>query len=309
MTSAHLPTGDQYHLRSADGRATADIVQVGAALRAFTVDGVDLVPRYPLDSPAPAAAGTVLVPWPNRVRGGVWTQGGQTRRLAITEPATGNASHGLLRFMPYTLAAESPAAVTLSAPVVPQTGYPFHLGTSVTYSLDETALTVSHAITNLGDEEAPVALGTHPYVCIDDVDTADLVLRSSGSTRFVVDEQKIPVGQVGVDAATDLRAGRRVGELDLDTAFGDLVRDDDGRVRTTLTARDGRTLTLWQGEGFDYVQIFTTDRYPGRPLALAVEPMTAPADALNSGQGLRRLAPGETWELHWGLAFDTTRSD
>jgi aldose 1-epimerase len=107
-----------------------------------------------------------------------------------------------------------------------------------------------------------------------------------------------------VDAATDLRAGRRVGELSLDTAFGDLVRDDDGRIRTTLTAPDGRSLTLWQGEGFDYVKVFTTDRYPGHPLALAVEPMTAPADALNSGQGLRWLAPGESWELRWGIAFD-----
>lgn len=306
MTEMHHPTGDQHHLRSADGRATAEIAQVAAALRAFTVDGVDLVPRYPLDSPTPMGSGMVLVPWPNRVRDGIWTQRGTTRRLAITEPALGNASHGLLRFMPYTLATRDEASVTLSAPVVPQTGYPFHLGTSVTYSLEGAALTVSHAITNLGTEEAPVALGMHPYLCIDDVDTADLILRSSGSTRFVVDDKKVPIGQEPVDAATDLRSGRRVGELSLDTAFGDLHRDDDGRVRTTLTAPDSRTLTLWQGQGFDFVQVFTTDRYPGRPLALAVEPMTAPADALNSGQGLRWLAPGETWELQWGLAFDAS---
>lgn len=304
MTDVHHPTGEQHRLRSADGRVTAEIAQVGAALRAFTVDGVDLVPRYPLDLATPAGSGMVLVPWPNRVRGGAWTQRGETRQLAITEPVTGNASHGLLRFMPYALAARDEASVTLSAPVVPQTGYPFHLGTSVTYRLEGRGLTASHAITNLGTEEAPVALGTHPYLCIDDVDTADLVLRSSGSTRFVLDDMKVPIRQEPVDAATDLRSGRRVGELSLDTAFGDLVRDDDGQVRTTLTAPDGRTLTLWQGEGFDFVQIFTTDRYPGRPLAVAVEPMTAPADALNSGQGLRWLAPGETWELHWGIAFE-----
>ncbi|MFH8251635.1 aldose 1-epimerase family protein [Microbacterium sp. B2969] len=303
MTATHPPTGEQFTLRSPDGRTTADIAQVGAALRGFAVDGLDLVPRYPLDSATPAGSGIVLVPWPNRVRAGTWTQRGETRRLAITEPATGNASHGLLRFASYTATTRSEGALTLSAPVVPQTGYPFHLGTSVTYTVGDNTLEVVHAVTNLGTDEAPVAVGTHPYLCIGDVDTADLVLTSPGSTRFVLDDRKIPVAEEGVDAATDLRAGRRIGELSLDTAYGDLARDDDGVVRTTLTAPDGRTLTLWQGEGFDFVQVFTTDRYPGQAVAVAVEPMTAPADTFNSGQGLKWLAPDEAWELRWGIEF------
>jgi aldose 1-epimerase len=29
--------------------------------------------------------------------------------------------------------------------------------------------------------------------------------------------------------------------------------------------------------------------------------MTAPADAFNSGVGVRRLAPGEEWTLSWGI--------
>jgi aldose 1-epimerase len=304
MTGTHLPTGDQYALRSTDGRTTAEITQVGAALRAFTVGGIDLVPRYPASSPAPAGSGMVLVPWPSRVRDGKWTQRGETRQLALTDMATGNASHGLLRFASYTVAAQDEASVTLTAPVVPQTGYPFHLGTSVTYSVGSMSLEVVHAITNFGSDEAPVALGTHPYLCIGDVPTSDLVLTSSASTRFLFDDRKLPTGVDRVDAATDLRGGRRVGDLDLDTAFTDLVRDDDGLVRTTLAAPDGRTLTLWQGEGFDYLQVFTTDRYTGHKLAIAVEPMTAPADALNSGRGLRWLAPGDTWQLTWGLRFD-----
>lgn len=305
MTAANFPTGAQYALRSVDGRVTAEITQVGAALRAFTVDGLDLVPRYPLDSATPAGSGIVLVPWPNRVRDGRWTQRGETRQLAITEPATGNASHGLLRFASYSVAAQGGASVTLSAPVVPQTGYPFHLATSVTYALVGVGLEVTHTVTNVGADEAPVALGTHPYLCIGDVETSELVITSPGSTQFILDQQKVPIGEETVDAAADLRGGRRIGDLSLDTAYGELSRDADGLVRTTLAAPDGRTLTLWQGEGFDYVQIFTTDRYPGQPLAVAVEPMTAPADTLNSGQGLRWLTPGESWEVHWGITFET----
>lgn len=303
-TSPVDPTGDSFSLRSADGRVRARITQVGAALRALQVDGVDLVPPYPAGTPTPAGSGIVLVPWPNRVRDGRWTQRGVTRQLALSEAALGNASHGLLRYAPYTEAAASTDAVTLAATIFPQTGYPFTLGTRVTYALRGTGIEVTHEITNVGADEAPVAVGTHPYLFFGDVPTADLVLTSSGSTRFVLDDRKLPVAEEPVDAATDLRAGRRVGDLDLDTAYAGLHRGADGRARTTLAAPDGRTLTLWQGEGFDYVQVFTTDRYPDQDLAVAIEPMTAPADALNSGRGLRWLTPGETWTLDWGIAYD-----
>lgn len=299
------PTGRQFRLASPDGFVTAHIAQVGASLRGLTVGGVDLIPPYPLGTSAPAASGTVLVPWPNRVRDGRWTQRGQTRRLALTEPALSNASHGLLRFAPYSVESMDAGRLTLAATVFPQTGYPFQLDTSVSFALTASGLAVTHTIANVGADEAPVALGIHPYFLIGDVPTADLRVRSSGSTRSVVDDQLIPVGEEPVDAASDLRNGPRLGDLDLDTAYSGLSRDADGRVRHTLTAPDGRALTVWQGEGFDYVQVFTTDRYPGQDLAVAIEPMTALADALNSGRGLRWLSPGGRWQLHWGVDFDT----
>lgn len=303
MSEAEDPTGTQFALRSADGRATALIAQVGASLRHVAADGVDLVPPYPHDAPTPAASGIVLFPWPNRVRDGRWSQRGETYRLSLSEPALGNASHGLLRFTPYEAIDSAADAVTLGAHVFPQTGYPFHLVIAVHYALTGTGLDVAYAIRNVGSTDAPVAIGQHPYLCIGDVDSADLVIRSSGSARFLVDDRKLPTGRAPVDAATDLRAGRRLGDLSLDTAYAQLQRDSDGRARTTLTAPDGRRLTQWQGEHFDYVQVFTTDRYPGQHLALAVEPMTAPADAFNSGEGLVWLAPGENWALGWGLEW------
>ncbi|MDX2377489.1 aldose 1-epimerase family protein [Microbacterium sp. LRZ72] len=296
------PTGQQIHLRTPDGRVSAHVAQVGAALRGLQVDGVDHVPPYPLDAPAPVASGTVLVPWPNRVRDGAWTQRGQTRQLAITEPRFTNAAHGLLRFTAYVVETATDAAATLAADVYPQTGYPFHLRTRVTYALVEDGVQVAHRIENVGSDEAPVAVGAHPFVMIGGVPTSDLTLRSPGATRFVVDARMLPVAEKAVDAGTDLRAGVVLGTVDLDTAYGALARDADGRVRHMLSAEDGRTVTLWQGPGFDYAQVFTTDRYPGQELAVAIEPMTAPADALNSGTGLRWLAPGEGWDLEWGIS-------
>ena len=295
------PTGHRFTIRSGD--TFAEISQVGAALRAFAVGEVDIVPRYPDGIPTPAASGIVLVPWPNRVRDGLWTQRGQTRQLAITEPKYNNASHGLLRFAPYTLIAETVDSVTLGAELVPQTGYPFHLATEVEYRASDGELHVTHRIRNVGRQEAPVALGTHPYFCVGDVATADLTIQLDANTRYEVDERMLPIGQGPVDAATDLRRPRRLGDVSLDTAYGQVARDSEDRIGAVLTAPDGRTVDVWAGTGFVHLQVFTTDRYPGQDLAVAIEPMTAPADAFNSGQGLRWLPPDEQWLLEWGVRY------
>lgn len=298
------PTGRRFRLRreSGDTVATAEIASVGAALRAYSSDGVDLVPRYPDTSATPAASGVVLVPWPNRVAGATWTQRGETHRLAISEPATGAASHGLLRFASYKAVSEDGESVTLEADVVPQTGYPFHLRTEVRYALTDDGLEVTHTVENVGAAAAPVALGTHPYLCIDGVDTADLTLQLDAPLRSTLDADLIPIEDVPVDAATDLRTPRRIGELDLNYAYAGMPRDAADRITATLTAPDGRAVTLWAGTGFTHLQVFTTDRYPGSELAVAIEPMTAPANAFNTGENLRWLEPGERWTLRWGVA-------
>ncbi len=298
MTPAD-PTGSRFHLT--DGDTRAEVATVGAALRAFAIDGVDIVPRYPDSVPTPASSGVVLVPWPNRVAGGSWTQRGVTRQLAVTEPATGAASHGLLRFTSYVPVSQASDSLILAADVVPQIGYPFHLRTTVMYALAGTTLTVTHTIENVGADAAPVALGTHPYLGIGGVDTAELTVQLDAPLRAVVDERLIPVSDEPVDEATDLRSPRRVGDLDLNTAYSGMPRDAAGRIRATLTAPDGRAVDLWAGPGFTRLQLYTTDRYPGQPVAIAIEPMTAPANALNTGEDLRWLEPGDRWTLEWGI--------
>ncbi|GAA5154855.1 aldose 1-epimerase family protein [Microbacterium pseudoresistens] len=297
----HSPTGQQVLLHR--GGVSARIAQVGASLRHLVVAGTTVVPPYPDDEPAPMCAGVVLVPWPNRIRDGVWRDGDTERALAITEPKLHNASHGLLRFAAYEIAEHSDDTATLRATVVPQTGYPYLLDTAVTYTLEDDGIRVAHEVVNRSATDAPVALGVHPYVTIGDTDPRGLVLRIPAESFFETDDRMLPVGESPVSGGTDLRAGRPLGEVQLDTGFATLRRGADDRARTSLTAPDGRTAALWQGAGFDYVQVYTTPRYPGQELAVAIEPMTAPAEAFNSGRGLRRLAPGEAWTLEWGITL------
>jgi len=300
----------QYELSAStpNGPARAVITEVAAGLRVYSLNGIDLVETFPEQSQPPMAAGIVLVPWPNRIRDGRWAQGGTTRQLALTEPARHNAIHGLLRFTPYREVDFTGSSVTLGATVVPQSGYPFLLDTAVRYSLDDDGLSVTHTLHNAGTTDAPVAIGAHPYLKIGDVPTGDLVLRVAAGSHIDVDDRLNPVGESGVQGTRfDLRAGVAVHTLDLDDGFG-AVEMHDGRGEHSLTAPDGRSVTLWGDDSMRYVQVFTPRVFPvctgsesviGQ--AVAIEPMTAPADAFNSGVGLRWLAPGESVTVRWGI--------
>lgn len=300
-----LPTGEQFELETttSTGDVRATVTAVAAGLRTLTINGIDLVPGFAEDETPPSGSGIVLVPWPNRIRDGRWRSDDTEYQLAITEPARGNAIHGLLRYTEYTPVEQDRDSVTLAATIHPQMGYPFTVRTAVRYELVSDGLKVTHFLENLGGDPAPVAVGTHPFLKIGGVPTEDLVLRLDASSHIEVDDRLLPTGEIPVGGTEwDYREGRRVGDVALDDAFGELG-SVDGIVEHALTAPDGRSVSVWADDEFAYVQVFTTEDYPGETKAIAVEPMTAPADAFNSGKGLRWLDPGEQWEVSWGIRF------
>lgn len=283
----------------------AEIGTVAAVLRSVTVGGVPITEHYDGVGTPPFASGIVLVPWPNRVRDGRWTHDGAEQQLDITEVARGNALHGLLRSTAYEVREQSDASVTLGALVAPQHGWPFLLDTWVRYEVRPDGITVTHGVANLGERRAPYAAGTHPFLQVGDHPVEDLVLTVAAATYFDVDERLNPVAERPVDGTRfDLRPGARVGDLELDTAFGGVTHRDGASA--WLTAPDGATVELVQDVDWGYVQVFTTDEFPraGVPgRAIAIEPMTAPPDALNSGQGLQWIEPGASSEGSWGLRY------
>lgn len=302
-----LPTGEQHHLRSegALGTVTATVVELAAGLRALSVGGVELVQDYAADSLPSWGSGIVLVPWPNRTAGARWTDNeGKVQQLDITEPSRGNAIHGLLRNTGYRVTDRADDAITLTAPVFPQHGYPFHLDTSVRYELAEDGVTVTHGVRNAGARPAPVGIGAHPFLRAGDVPMRDCTVTVHAGTWFEVDERMIPVAEHPVTGTEhDLSGGRPLADAELDTAFGEVALAD-GRARHRLTAPDGSGVELWGSEDFRFVQVFTTDQYvspSGIIDAVAIEPMTCAPDALNSRRGLRLLEPGEQWVTSWGI--------
>jgi aldose 1-epimerase len=292
-------TGRQYELRRGD--ALAVVTELAAGLRLYSRGGVQLTETYGDAEISPGASGIALAPWANRVEDGVWYLDGKKQQLDITEVSRNNASHGLLRNASYGLVDESQFSVTLEATIFPQHGYPFLLRHRVQYLLaEDLGLVVRQTLINDSKAQAPFVLGAHPYLRLGDTDLDQLLLTVSAGTRLVADERMIPRSSEPVTGDADLRTGRPVGTLDVDVAMTDLAFDG-GVARHTLSAPDGRSVSLWQDNTCSYVHVLVTSQFPGRARAVAIEPMTGPANAFNSGDGLRWLPPGGSFTIGWGI--------
>ncbi|OAA29598.1 aldose 1-epimerase [Frankia sp. EI5c] len=300
------PSGHQLELVHGESRAV--ITEVGGGLRDYRVGGIPVLDGYDTGEMASRGRGQLLLPWPNRVDGGRYTFGGTEHQLPVNEVALGNASHGLTRWLGWNLHRLDEGTARAEVVLRAQSGYPFTVAFSALYSLAEGGLTVTLTATNLGAQAAPVGMGAHPYFVLPGADGApvradDLTVTVPAETHLLVNGRLIPTGAQPVAGSPfDLRQPRRLGGLALDTCFTDLARAGSGRAEVTLTAAGG-TLTIWQDETWPYVQLFTGDSFgPGqRRRSIAVEPMTCPANAFNSGDGLRVLEPGESFGGSWGV--------
>jgi aldose 1-epimerase len=295
------PSGEQFELRHGDQRAV--VVELGAGLRRYQVGGRDAIDGYALGERADGGRGQALMPWPNRLRDGRYDWEGETQQLPLSEPSLGNAIHGLVRWRNWGVLAWSAARVTFGLRLFPMPGYPFTLGLTVDYELGDAGLRVCARAENLGAQACPYGVGFHPYLTLGRaIDAARLLLPAE---RFLIaDERAIPVSSESVAGTPyDFREPREIGSLVLDTCFYELRRDDDGLARVTL-ADDDAAVTLWLGEAFSHLMVYTGDTLAAerRRRGLAVEPMSCAPNAFAANAGLLRLEPRETHVAEWGIA-------
>jgi aldose 1-epimerase len=296
------PSGEQVELRLGEQRAV--VVAVGGGLRSYAVAGRDLLDGYAADELSASGRGQVLIPWPNRVQGGSYDFGGRTHQLAIDEPAAGNAIHGLVRWVGWTVADREATRVVLEHMLHPQQGYPFALALSIEYVLRPRGLEVHTTATNVGSDRCPFGAGAHPYLTVGTPKVDSALLVEAGRV-LQADEHGIPSGSGPVDGTEfDFRRPVRIGETRLDTCFTDLGRDGEGIARIELRQPDDGSggVALWLDDRYRYVMLYTGDDRPDvSRRSLAVEPMTCAPNAFRSGDGLIVLEPDETFRGAWGI--------
>jgi len=290
--------------QTSQGLLVASLDPVAAGIRDLTLAGHPLVQSYPESTDAPYFAGRTLLPWPNRVARGLWTHDGQTLRLEISDPEHEAALHGLLSSTIYSRGETTPSSVVFETTLTESEGYPFRLDVAIHYALGDEGLAVTYRVTNRSDRLAPFAAGAHPFLRAGQLSVSNMRLTSPVESYLVSDDNLIPVEEIalGLGDSVNLSDGVALSEVSLDTAFR--VSPSAEGITTRLSSPDGAITELWQDPSWRWVQVFLTDRFPtseGEVWALAVEPMTAPPNALATGQDLISLAPGEEWSASWGI--------
>lgn len=289
------------------GPWTGSVRVVGGGLGDLRHGLRDVVQAAPPGRANPDAHGAVLVPWPNRLDRGAYRFADVELQVPIDEPRLDNAIHGLGRNRTWDVVEHAASAATVRLVFGDDPGYPFSLEVTVAYRLDEAGLTVTTTARNTGTTSCPFGAGHHPYLSPGAGNIGGATVQIDADTVITTDDRLLPVGREPVVGTVfDLREPMQLGPRQIDQAFTDLRRDSAGRAWARLTGTDGRTVGLWVDEGYPVLQVYTADhaRRPGqRRCALAVEPMTCPANALRTGDHLLLLAPGATTTARWGLTL------
>jgi aldose 1-epimerase len=239
----------------------------------------------------------LLHPWANRLGAFACTVEGVSVALDAASPRVrteehGLPIHGLLAAYPgWAVTAQTEA--TLSAVVDfaldPELlgAFPFPHTLAMDVTLTERGLTIATTLMATGDRPVPVAFGFHPYLTLPDVAREDLVLRHGAMTHMLLDGG-LPNGERAPVAARDAPLG--------DATYDDLFCDLGPEPAVTLAGAD-RELTVRLLEGYTHLQLFA----PPGSTSVAIEPMTAPTDALRSGDGLRVARPGEPFRATFAI--------
>jgi galactose mutarotase-like enzyme len=263
----------------------------------------DEVPRYA--SKGSTLGIPLLHPWANRLGGATYRAAGRSVELDLGSPLLQLEEHGLAihgvvgPWLPWRVREQraTPGGAMLAARLEYTTddlltAFPFPHALVQEVSLDAGGLTVTTSLTPAGDGAVPITFGYHPYLHLPGLDRESWRVELPAMRRLLLDERQVPSGEeeafAGLTGALD---------RDYDDGFAGLA---DG-VRFALEAA-GRRIEVTFLEGYPYGQVFAP---PGKDF-VCIEPMTAPANALQSGDGLRLVDPGATFQAAFRISVTSS---
>jgi galactose mutarotase-like enzyme len=245
-----------------------------------------------------------LHPWANRLGADRFELAG--RRVDLTLPglplkrdAAGLPIHGLLSAAPgwrverhAELEAGGVLAASFDFAAYPHLleAFPFPHLVEIEATLVEGSLEIATSLTATGEVAVPVAFGFHPYLRLPGVPRAEWILDAPVHERLVLDDRGLPTGDRE-------RAAIEPGPL-ADRTYDDAFRAPSPGTAFSLTGPDHR-IELRMDSGYPFTQIYA----PSDTDAVAIEPMTAPTDALlGAGPDLTFVQPGETFAADFSIS-------
>jgi aldose 1-epimerase len=246
-----------------------------------------------------------LHPWANRLGADRFELAGREVDLALPDlplkrDGAGLPIHGLLSAAPgwrvgrhAELDSGGALAASFDFAAYPHLleAFPFPHLVEIEATLVEGSLEVQASLAATGEVAVPVSFGFHPYLVLPGVPRAEWVLEAPVHERIVLDDQGLPTGE---REPTAIEAGP-LGERTYDDAF---LAPSPGTA-FALVGPD-RRIELRMDSGYRFTQIYA----PPDLDAVAVEPMTAPTNALLAGgPELTFVPPGETFTASFSISI------
>ena len=242
----------------------------------------------------------LLHPWANRLSAHAYTVLGRevvldSSRSPLHLDPNGLPIHGVLAASPHweldsRSASEGNAAVGarlgFGAHDELLAAFPFPHEVRVEVELAGHTLTVATTLRPTEDATVPVAFGWHPYLCLPGLPREEWLVEMPVLTRALLDERGIPSGR----------------EEPADIVSGPLARRSYDDLFTSLAQRrrfvlegPGRRIEVEFGEGYPVAQVYA----PADERFICFEPMTAPTNAIATGDGLRTVEPGAAFRAEF----------
>jgi aldose 1-epimerase len=243
----------------------------------------------------------ILHPWANRL-GGFRYRVGSTqvdlskRRRKLHTDEHGLPIHGVMlgerRWRVLELADDASAWLRASfrfdaAPLLDVFPFPHEL--EVEAKVDGERLHVTTTVSPIARKSVPIAFGWHPYFRLPGTRRADVTLHLPPRLHLELDDRGLPTGAERRERAESEPIGRRT--------FDDTYRLR--RQRRLGLSSDQRALTIEYDAGYLFAQVFAP---AGKPF-VALEPMTAPTNALVTGEH-DVVRPGDRFSASFTVSFD-----
>ena len=287
------------------GEYTAAVTAHAGALRELRHRKRNLIVPFPGGGPIPDYRGIIAAPWPNRIADGRYTFDGAEYEVPVNEPERGCALHGLVFPLDWTLESHDESSVALSCRPEPTAGYPHRVSIAVEYRLSDDGLHSSVTAVNIGGTAAPYGVCPHPYLVAGPAPLDEWSLEiPAGSFLEVTPDRLLPKeARTVAGHEFDFRVPRTIGATEIDHAFTDIAFDGGGQARVLVRDPGGTGVGMTWDRTCRWLQIHTADKLPPalNRLGLAVEPMTCPPDAFNSGVDVIRMEPGEVHQAAWSI--------
>ncbi|MEO6496379.1 MAG: aldose 1-epimerase, partial [Solirubrobacteraceae bacterium] len=288
MRDAHVLSSD-----AAGGLEAVYVPSAGMVCRSLRHRGEELLgQRGGLDRYV-AERGTMgiplLHPWANRLSASRLSLAGQTVDAVAAGPAAavdpnGLPIHGLLSAhdgWEVMVADSSRISARFDFAAQPElmAAFPFPHELRMDVALQDATLTVTTTLQATGDRPVPISFGYHPYFALPGVPRADWEVELPVEEHLVVDDRMIPTG------VREPAQGVESGPLG-DRTFDDGYAVEPG-ARFAL-AGGGRRIEVAFERGYPIAVIYAPDNDD----VVCFEPMTAPTNALGSGDGPQFIQPG-----------------